>query len=234
MISFKQLLEKLHLFEAAKHKETHEDSSQEEIKSVLDKHLAKEKHDDPTMLTIGYALKHLHPEKHPELFHDTMNTMADHKTAYYRSIVAGHPHTSDETLQKLATDKAGRVSRTAQENLAKRSGETTAKPAPAPKPVKAKVSKPVTPKPASKPVASGYGIEKVDPEDSQIGYDADSVHHITHNGKIVGAVTSSRHEDDGRPIIKSWKGHPDKGFNELGRHSDLQSAMKHLVSSHKQ
>ena len=234
MISFKQLLEKLELFEAAKHKETHEDSSQEEIKAVLDKHLAKEKHDDPTMLTIGYALKHLHPEKHPEMFHDTMNRMAGHKTAYYRSIVAGHPHTSEETLKQLATDKAGRVSRTAQENLARRSGEAPAKPAPAPKPTKTTVSKPVTPKPAAKPVAGGYGIEKADPEESPLGYDADSVHHITHNGKIVGAVTSSRHEDGGRSIIKSWKGHPDKGFDQLGKHADLHSAMKHLVSSHKQ
>lgn len=233
MISFKQLLEKLELFEAAKHKETSESSSQEEIKAVLDKHLAKEKHDDPTMLTIGYALKHLHPEKHPDIFHDTMDKMADHKTAYYRSIVAGHPHTSDETLQKLANDKAGRVSRNAKENLAKRSGETPETPAPAPKPVKAKVSKPVTPKPVSKPVSGGYGIEKVNPEESQLGYDADSVHHITHNGKVIGAVTSSRHEDNGKVTLKSWKGHPDKGFDELGRHTDVTSAMKSVVSSHK-
>lgn len=80
----------------------------------------------------------------------------------------------------------------------------------------------------------GYSVEKVDPEESQIGYDAETVHHVTHNGKVIGAVTVSSHEDGSKKkTVKSWKGHPEKGFSELGRHSDLTSAMKSVVGSHK-
>lgn len=237
MLTFKKLLEELTLLES-KHMATSHDSSEEEIHSVLGNEKISASKADGDLLKTGYAIKHMHPEKHPKIFDTHIRNMANHSAAYVRATVAAHPHTPKDVLEKLANDSKERVSRTAKATLS--GGGKAPEAAP-------KAEKPAAPAkkkiPASKPEAKpetkkeeGYGVESIKPEDSDNFPGATQVTHIKHNGKVVGAAVSSRHsaENENWSNVRhtSYMGSPNKGFKPVANHEGHAEALKSVVRRH--